>query len=125
MLFRSVAGVEDVRVLNGGIQSWMDEGYELTTKETRPVPVNDFGTQIPAHPELVVDIPEAKELLKSKDGDLVSIRSWSEFIGKVSGYNYIEKKGRVPGLFLEIVVPMHITWKITGIWTIQPVNTMK
>jgi len=92
-----VAGVEDVRILNGGTQSWLDDGNELTTEENQPVPVDDFGTIIPAHPELVVDLPEAKELLKSHDGDLVSVRSWDEFIGKVSGYNYIEKKGRIPG----------------------------
>jgi thiosulfate/3-mercaptopyruvate sulfurtransferase len=25
------------------------------------------------------------------------VRSWGEFVGKVSGYHYIEKKGRIPG----------------------------
>ena len=91
------AGVKDVRVLNGGIRSWEDEGYELSRKETLAQPAGNFGTEIPARPELAVDIPEAKELLKSPNGDLVSVRSWPEFIGEVSGYNYIEKKGRIPG----------------------------
>jgi molybdopterin synthase sulfurtransferase len=91
------AGVKDVRILNGGIQSWENTGYALTSAETQPAPVTDFGISIPSHPELAVDIPEAKILLNSPDGDLVSVRSWSEFIGEVSGYNYIEKKGRIPG----------------------------
>jgi len=91
------AGVKDVRVLNGGLQSWIDAGYKTTTKDYNKHPVKDFGTQIPSHPEIVVDIEEAKEILKSPDKNLVSIRSWREFIGEVSGYNYIEKKGRIPG----------------------------
>ena len=91
------AGVNDVRILNGGLQSWTDAGFETTTKEYNKHPVKDFGTPIPSYPELVVDIQEAKEILKTSDKNLVSVRSWREFIGEVSGYNYIEKKGRIPG----------------------------
>ena len=91
------AGVKDVRLLNGGLQSWINEGLEITTLESRKQPVNDFGTNIPSHPELAVDLPEAEEILKDKNKNLVSVRSWKEFIGEVSGYNYIEKKGRIPG----------------------------
>lgn len=91
------AGVRDVRILNGSILSWEQAGYETTSMETLPEVENDFGINIPGNPELAVDTPEAKEMLRSKDGDLVSVRSWPEFIGEVSGYNYIEKKGRIPG----------------------------
>ncbi len=91
------AGVKDVRVLNGGFQSWKDAGYEITTDDIPKIPVVDFGVTIPSKPELAVDIPEAKEMLKSNNAELVSVRSWPEFIGEVSGYNYIEKKGRIPG----------------------------
>jgi len=91
------AGVRDVRMLNGGLQAWTDEGYPTTTEETEKLPVADFGAKIPACPGLVVDLPEAKEILKSPDKNLVCMRSWREFIGEVSGYHYIEKKGRIPG----------------------------
>lgn len=91
------AGVEDVRVLNGGLQSWVDAGFEVVTEETPKIPVVDFGAVIPVYPELAVDIPQAKEILQANDKNLVSVRSWSEFIGEVSGYNYITKKGRIPG----------------------------
>ena len=91
------AGVKDVRVLNGGFQSWKDAGYETSTEDVPKNPVNDFGATIPAQPELAVDIEEAKEMLASEDADLVCVRSWPEYIGEVSGYNYIEKKGRIPG----------------------------
>ena len=38
-----------------------------------------------------------KELLKQPSFKLVSIRRWEEFIGEISGYNYISAKGSVPG----------------------------
>jgi thiosulfate/3-mercaptopyruvate sulfurtransferase len=91
------AGVKDVRVLNGGFQSWHDAGYEINTEDVSKKIASDFGIPIPANPGLAVDLPEAKELLRSDDGDLVCVRSWSEYIGEVSGYNYIERKGRIPG----------------------------
>lgn len=91
------AGVKDVRVLNGGFQSWKDAGYDTSTEDLKKVPVSEFGSKIPGKPELAVDVPEAKEMLRSNDAELISVRSWNEFIGEVSGYNYIEKKGRIPG----------------------------
>lgn len=91
------AGVQDVRMLNGGMQGWEDAGFELDTQETAVQPARDFGATIPGAPHLVTDLPEAERILQSPDASLVSVRSWPEFIGEVSGYNYIEKKGRIPG----------------------------
>jgi thiosulfate/3-mercaptopyruvate sulfurtransferase len=91
------AGVKDVRVINGGFQSWQDAGFDVSTEDEGKKPVKEFGAEIPQHPELAVDTPEAKEMLKSPDSELVCVRSWPELIGEVSGYNYIEKKGRIPG----------------------------
>ncbi len=91
------AGVTDVRILNGGFQSWEDAGFEADTNDVTKIPVADFGASIPLKPELAVDIAEAKLMLKSNDAELVCVRSWHEYIGEVSGYNYIEKKGRIPG----------------------------
>ena len=91
------AGVKDVRVLNGGFQSWKDAGFEISTDDISKNPVADFGAKIPGKSELVVDVPEAKEMLKSDIAELVCVRSWPEYTGEVSGYNYIKKKGRIPG----------------------------
>ncbi|MFO8067390.1 MAG: rhodanese-like domain-containing protein [Bacteroidales bacterium] len=91
------AGVKDVRVLNGGFQSWKDEGFEISYYDEPKNIINDFGKIIPENPHLAVDTPEAKELIKSPKAELVCVRSYPEYIGEVSGYNYIEKKGRIPG----------------------------
>lgn len=91
------AGVKDIRILNGGITSWETEGYELSTEPHEPKAVDDFGSEIPSRPDYMIDTPEAKKLIAAEDGELVSIRSWEEFIGNRSGYHYIEKKGRIPG----------------------------
>ena len=91
------AGVKDVRVLNGGFQSWLDTGFEISTTDAAKNPVAEFGADIPGDPGIFVDMPQAREMLAATGADLVSVRSWDEYIGNVSGYNYIEKKGRIPG----------------------------
>lgn len=91
------AGVRDVRIINGGYQSWTDDGYEVSVTDVPKKPVDEFGVKIPAHPELAVDTPQAKEMIKNPNSELVCVRSWPEYIGEVSGYNYIEAKGRIPG----------------------------
>ena len=91
------AGVKDVRVLNGGFESWQCEGYKISYEDEPKKPVPEFGAEIPVHPELIVDMTEAKQILASPFAELVCVRSWPEFTGEVSGYNYIRKKGRIPG----------------------------
>lgn len=91
------AGIRDVRILNGGFQSWIDEGYPISYEDVPKQPVPDFGATIPQQPDLAVDTPGAKAILKSGEAELVCVRSWPEYIGEVSGYNYIQERGRIPG----------------------------
>lgn len=90
-------GINDVRVLNGGNNAWTSAGYELETKSNKPVAGNDFGAIIPANPDLIDTQAELKEMLKDSNNVLVDNRSWDEYIGKISGYSYHDKKGRIPG----------------------------
>ncbi len=91
------AGVEDVRVLNGKLENWMDSGYPTETKVNIPQPETTFGTTIPANPKLNIAMPQ-EALERQKQGlKLISNRAWDEYIGKVSGYDYIPGKGEPQG----------------------------
>jgi 3-mercaptopyruvate sulfurtransferase SseA len=97
-LIMRYAGVEDVRVLDGGYDEWARAGNALEPDVREPTPVSSFGVQIPLRPELIVDIDEAKQILADRENAaLVSVRSWKEHIGEVSGYNYIGPAGRIAG----------------------------
>jgi molybdopterin synthase sulfurtransferase len=92
------AGVADVRLLDGGYDWWVRAGYPVETTLREPTPVPAFGVQVPLRPEVIVDIDEAKQILADKEGAaLVSVRTWKEHIGRVSGYNYIGPAGRIAG----------------------------
>ena len=91
-------GVDDVRLLDGGYDRWVREGLPLETAVRTPTPVASFGAAIPQHPELIVDIAQAKQILDDPEhAALVSVRTWAEHIGEVSGYNYIGPAGRIAG----------------------------
>ena len=75
------AGVKDVRLLDGGWQTWSDAGLPVergTPAKVKPEP--DFGATIPAQPQLMLDMEQARE-----------------FIGTTSGYSYIKPKGEIAG----------------------------
>jgi molybdopterin synthase sulfurtransferase len=92
------AGVDDVRLLDGGYDWWVRAGNPVETTFREPSPVADFGAAIPLRPEVIVDIDEAKQIIADPDGAaLVSVRTWREHIGAVSGYNYIGPAGRIKG----------------------------
>jgi thiosulfate/3-mercaptopyruvate sulfurtransferase len=92
------AGVDDVRLLDGGYDGWVRAGNPLETVVREPAPVASFGVPVPLRPEVIVDIDEAKQILRDREhAALVSVRSWKEHIGEVSGYNYIAPAGRIAG----------------------------
>lgn len=92
------AGVENVKILNGGLTAWEKAGYKTETEVVEAKKVEDFGTKVPAHPEYWLSIDDVKDKLENDDNfKLVSIRSKDEFLGKTSGYNYINKAGEPKG----------------------------
>lgn len=92
------AGVEEVHILDGNLKAWTDMGYAASNNDEKAAPIEDIGVKVPAHPEYIISLPE-QIIEKQKDPNfkLVSIRSWGEFIGKISGYSYIEKVGEPKG----------------------------
>jgi 3-mercaptopyruvate sulfurtransferase SseA len=98
LLILRYAGVDDVRLLDGGYDWWVGAGYPVETTVRAPVPVAAFGVAIPHRPDVIVDIDEARRILADPAGAaLVSVRTWREHIGNVSGYNYIGPAGRIAG----------------------------
>jgi len=91
------AGVEDVRVLDGGLGAWSAAGYPIATTASRPEPVTDFGKTLPGCPEYLMATEDVKTLVAERDAALVSVRSWAEYTGATSGYSYIQPKGRIAG----------------------------
>jgi len=91
------AGVDDVRILDGGLGAWERAGLPLEVTPVPGAPVGSFGRTVPARPGIMIDVDGAQELLEATDGALVSVRSWAEFIGEVSGYHYVKPRGRIPG----------------------------
>lgn len=94
------AGVENVKLLDGGLKAWLSAGYETEEGIIEPVATTEeFGLTIPAHPEYVLAMPaDAQEQLDNNDNfRLVSIRTEEEFKGETSGYSYIPEAGEPQG----------------------------
>jgi molybdopterin synthase sulfurtransferase len=92
------AGVRDVRLLDGGTAAWIAAGLPLTDAPAPPpVPATDFGLHLPACPHYLINTAQVRLLLAQPQATLVSVRSWSEFIGKTSGYAYIAARGEIAG----------------------------
>ena len=91
------AGVEDVRLLDGGLGAWVGAGLPVETTPNAPTPASEFGGTIPAHPEYFIDFEGANEVLADPEAALVSVRSRPENLGETSGYDYIQEAGDIPG----------------------------
>jgi thiosulfate/3-mercaptopyruvate sulfurtransferase len=92
------AGVRDVRLLDGGFDAWRRAHLPLAIgMPQRFPPAADFAGTFPAHPEYLVGLDEARAMLHCPDAVLASIRTWDEFTGKTSGYEYIPARGDIPG----------------------------
>ncbi len=91
------AGVSDVRWLSGGSEAWRAGGYAMEVEPHEPTPAAAFGLKIPAHPEYIIGIEQARALVADPGAVVACVRTWDEYTGKVSGYDYIQPKGRIAG----------------------------
>jgi 3-mercaptopyruvate sulfurtransferase SseA len=92
------AGVGDVRLVDGGFAAWRLARLPCASGAPRvPARASDFGIPFPARPGLMLDLPQAARLTQCGDGALASIRTWSEFSGATSGYQYIAARGDIAG----------------------------
>lgn len=86
------AGLEDVRILNGGYTDWIASGYTGESGSNAPAAAS-FSGSVRAELLATTDYV-AKKRSKIVMGD---VRKYDEFIGSSSGYPIIQARGRIPG----------------------------
>lgn len=90
------AGVHDVRLLDGGWQSWQRAALTQTTDVPPAITPQDFGAPIPAKPQFLLNMAQTQQRV-ARGAILVSVRSWAEFSGVASGYHTMTTTGDIPG----------------------------
>ena len=93
------AGVEDVRILNGGYNAWVDAGYDVETTSNTPSSVV-FGAAVPVYPEYLATTEDVKDFELGPTSVLADIRRWEEFTGAPGSNTYLhfDDEGRIPGV---------------------------
>ena len=90
------AGVEDVRLLNGGWATWSARGGAVERNERAADAASDWGGELPGRPELKVGAVDVRAGAAGGDEHLiVDIRSWGEHTGQISHNG--AARGRIQG----------------------------
>ncbi|MGX7203574.1 sulfurtransferase [Enterococcus pingfangensis] len=92
-------GVDQVKILDGGLSAWEKADYKVEKGTEKAKAATDFGAEVPGRPESLISTSADLVAAREKNPDLVlaSVRSWKEFTGKISGYDYIENAGEPEG----------------------------
>lgn len=102
------AGVEDVRLLDGGYEAWLRAGYAGSTTPTVRTPVASFGSAVALHPEYLADTNYVRSVVNSEIANalIVDDRDYEEYIGASAPYSYIPTNGRIAGAIWEVPLMM-------------------
>lgn len=87
-------GKTDVRVLDGGIKAWKENGYDTAVLASEPTRAGSFVARI-SHPGLRVDTSEIVALQDGKKGQLWDNRDRKEFCGEELKKGAF-RKGHIP-----------------------------
>jgi 3-mercaptopyruvate sulfurtransferase SseA len=92
-----LAGVDDVRILNGGFNAWVQNGNPVETTPNPWVSV-PFGDDI-GNPQYLATMDDVKNVINGTVSNVVIAddRSWEEYIGDSNSYYpYFFALGRIP-----------------------------
>jgi thiosulfate/3-mercaptopyruvate sulfurtransferase len=87
------AGVDDVRIMDGGFAAWTRTGYPVEKQIQHPQPAVFVG---PVASHLLATTDLVRERLADPGTLLADVRSVAEFTGGSSGYRSLEARGRIP-----------------------------
>ena len=93
------AGVEDVRILNGGMTAWKAAGFPVAKTAAPWKAAAAFGTGIPVRSDLLATTNYVRGIVKGdRSGSvLVDVRKKEEYDGNACPYPFFDKKGHIPG----------------------------
>lgn len=92
-------GVDQVKILDGGLQAWQRAGYPLETQENKGRPCDHFGCDVPARPEIYLRTPEDLVTYRKEHPEslLASVRTWNEYLGVNEGHQWNKGSGEIAG----------------------------
>ncbi|MEZ6117431.1 MAG: rhodanese-like domain-containing protein [Pirellulaceae bacterium] len=88
------AGVKDVRVLNGDMRTWKANGYAVQQGIQTLQPVSFTGK---VQTDWLATTDDVEQVVRNHAATLLDVRSQEEYLGKTSGYSYLDAMGRIPG----------------------------
>ncbi len=90
-------GIENVMCMNGTLEGWLMNGYPTEKGQVEKKPCKD-KVEYSFERRHIYRMKRIKEFLDNPErGTVVDIRNWKEYTGEDSGYEYIDKAGRIPG----------------------------
>lgn len=94
-------GIEDVRVLNGGVTAWEANGGTVETTINTRSPITYTGTiPDPTLSKYNATTADMETYMDDQDGAIMlDTRTWDEYTGADDYHAYISTPGRVPGSF--------------------------